>query len=274
MTEPAPWSDFNAFEAAGWERAAAGYDAFLGPIARQFDTSLLDASGITAGRDLLEIGCGAAHLAAQAAARGARSAGIDVADSMLQLARTAHPEINTHLGSAEDLPFPDHRFDAVVGHLVILHLSRPELAAAEAFRVLRPGGLLVLSTWDLPVRNRFLGIMLEALDEAGAVPPSIPQGPPFFHYADDGHFIGLFRTAGFVDVSIHRLATTRSVPSSASLWNGLVDSTVRTAATLSSQPAEIRERALSALQQRIEPYATDDRYELPVSIKLASGRRP
>jgi SAM-dependent methyltransferase len=188
MTEAGAWSAFNAFEAAGWERASAGYDEFVGDIARDFDAELLDACRITGGSDLLEIGCGAAHLAAHAAERGARAAGIDVAESMVQLARTAHPEIDAHLASAEELPFPGNRFDAVVGHLVILHLGRPDRAAAEAFRVLRPGGRLVLSTWDLPVRNRFLGIMVEALNEAGATPPPIPPGPSFFQYADDTRF--------------------------------------------------------------------------------------
>jgi SAM-dependent methyltransferase len=274
MTEAGAWSAFNAFEAAGWERASAGYDEFVGDIARDFDAELLDACRITGGSDLLEIGCGAAHLAAHAAERGARAAGIDVAESMVQLARTAHPEIDAHLASAEELPFPGNRFDAVVGHLVILHLGRPDRAAAEAFRVLRPGGRLVLSTWDLPVRNRFLGIMVEALNEAGATPPPIPPGPSFFQYADDTRFTDLFRTAGFVDITIRQLAGTRPVPSSGTLWNGLVDGTVRTAAMLSSQPAEIRERARSALRRRIEPYAAVNGYDLPVSMKLASGRRP
>jgi SAM-dependent methyltransferase len=67
----------------------------------------------------------------------------------------------------------------MVGNFLMLHLGRPERAAAEFVRVLAPGGRLALTVWDLPERARFLGVLLEALAAAGASPPEdIPVGPP------------------------------------------------------------------------------------------------
>ena len=50
------------------------------------------------------------------------------------------------------------RFEAV---------GRPERVAAQAARVLAPGGALALSTWDVPERARLIGVLTEALAEAG-----------------------------------------------------------------------------------------------------------
>ena len=64
---------------------------------------------------------------------------------------------------AEELPFAERSFDAVVGNFAINHLPRPERALREFARVLAPGGGIALSTWDSPERNRFLGILVDAL---------------------------------------------------------------------------------------------------------------
>jgi len=51
-----------------------------------------------------------------------------------------------HQGSAEELPFADGQFDAVISLHLIEHLYRPEAMVREAFRVLKPGGSLILAT--------------------------------------------------------------------------------------------------------------------------------
>jgi SAM-dependent methyltransferase len=50
------------------------------------------------------------------------------------------------IGRAEDLPFPDASFDVVVCFQVLEHLDSPEQAVREFFRVLRPGGRVLLTT--------------------------------------------------------------------------------------------------------------------------------
>ena len=52
--------------------------------------------------------------------------GIDVAEAMIARARSAHPELEFRRADAHELPFPDASFDAVVGNLAVMHLSRPE----------------------------------------------------------------------------------------------------------------------------------------------------
>lgn len=56
--------------------------------------------------------------------------------------------IDFRQADAEDLPFADSSFDAVVGNLILNHLSRPEVGVNEIARVLTTGGRVALSVWD------------------------------------------------------------------------------------------------------------------------------
>jgi SAM-dependent methyltransferase len=56
-------------------------------------------------------------------------------------------DIDYRLGDAEQLPFEDGAFDAVVSTCGVMFASRPEAAAAELARVCRKGGRVALTTW-------------------------------------------------------------------------------------------------------------------------------
>ena len=103
----------------------------------------------------LDGGCGVGGLTVALQQRGARVIAVDIGE---QLARQAHRRLGCEaaVGSLLELPFPDGTFDVVLSSEVIEHTPSPEAAARELYRVLKPGGHLVLSTpnwlWQLPVR--------------------------------------------------------------------------------------------------------------------------
>ena len=178
-------------------------------------------------------------------------------------------------GDAEALAFPDASFDAVVANFLLLHLGRPERALAEFARVLAPGGGVALTVWDLPEHARFIGVLVDALAEAGAAPPAeIPVGPPIFKYSDEQEFSRLLRGAGLEDVHVQTVAFFHSEASADSLWQGLLAGTVRTSAIVVGQPEEMQQRIRAAFDRIVGQYETRGRLELPVSVKLASGRKP
>jgi ubiquinone/menaquinone biosynthesis C-methylase UbiE len=136
------------------------------------------------GEDVLDVGCGPGYLACEIATRvGPRGSvhGVDSSQSMLATAtrRSSGEHAATvyfGVGDALRLPFPDGSFDAVAATQVYEYVPDISGALAEAFRVLRPGGrLLVLDTdWDSlvwhssdPVRMRRV---LAAWDEHVADP--------------------------------------------------------------------------------------------------------
>ncbi len=236
---------------------------------------LLDAAGVHDGSRVLDVASGPGHVAAAAAERGAEVVGVDVAESMVSLARRLHPEVEFRVGDAEALAFADSAFDAVVGNFVMLHLGRPEQAAAEMSRILGPGGRVALTVWDLPERARFIGVFLDAVAAAGADPPEdIPAGPPFFRFSDEEEFAGLLRDQGLEDVATTSLAFTHTETSADALWRGLLAGAVRTSALIFRQSVEMQERIRAAFDGIVRDYEAGGTLELPVSVKLASGRKP
>lgn len=266
---------FNAFEARGWETKADGYDRFVGRVTGRFVEPLLDAASVGAGTRVLDLATGPGYAAAAASARGASAIGVDVAAAMVALAGRLHPELEFRRADAQELPFADASFDAVVGNFLILHLGRPEQGMAEFVRVLRPGGSVALTSWDYPDRARVLGIFQDAVADAGAAPPAdLPAGPDLFRFSDDAEFDALMRDEGLEERAVTTIAFTHAVPSFDELWDGFLAGSLRMAVRITSQDEETQERIRASLERVVEEYRRDGGLELPVSAKLASGRKP
>src|SRR5258708_39425822 len=119
------------------------------------------------GQHGLDVACGPGHLAAAASARGAVAHGLDFSAEMVGIARSAHPEVVVTEGDAEDLPYPDSTFHAVVSSFGIHHVPRPELALAECWRVLKPGARIAFTVWATPEENTAWSLGFDAVDRHG-----------------------------------------------------------------------------------------------------------
>ena len=132
----------------------------FGPLAATYDelrpadagwlelAELLIAEGDLLGGRVLDVGCGTGRLAAELGQRGARVWGVDPSPEMLAVARAKAPSgAGFKRGRAERLPFRDGWFDRVVYALAV-HLVDRTAAFAEARRVLAPGGLVVVASFE------------------------------------------------------------------------------------------------------------------------------
>ena len=108
---------------------------------------------LSSGSRVLDIGCGSGATVSLLRERGFEAFGIDI-----ELASDAPPELIC--ADAAALPFPDGDMDAVFFECSMSKIDRPDIALAEACRVLKPGGTLVVS--DLFTRGEareFSGIL-------------------------------------------------------------------------------------------------------------------
>jgi len=150
-------------------------------------------TGLLAGADVADLGCGTGGLMQGVAPVAASVAGVDREPEMLAAARTrlaAYPRVTLHQGELEDLPLENASVDVAFLVLVLHLVSVPARVLAEAARILRPGGRLILL--DLRPHDRheyresmghlwpgFEPDLLEGwLDEAGFCRASYHPLPP------------------------------------------------------------------------------------------------
>jgi SAM-dependent methyltransferase len=244
-------------------------------VTSQLADPLLDAVGAGPRKRVLDIASGPGYVAARAAERGADAVGLDFSETMLAYARERSPAVEFVRGDATELPFPDGSFDAATCAFLLLHLGRPEAAAAETARVLVPGGRAAFSVWDAPSRSRWLGVVLDAFAAAGGVQPAdVPPGPPMFRFADDGEFTRLLADAGLVDAAVATHEFPLQLTNGDELWSGLVEGSVRVRPLILGQSPEVQLAMRSHFDELLVEFRTDDGYAVPVSVKLASGRKP
>jgi len=186
---------------------------------RYWKSWLLRAASVRKGERVLDVGCGTGVLEQSLSASRGDVVGLDLTEEMLRLAQGKRiPSLDSlYVGDAENLPFRDDSFDVVLSCYVVKYCNAP-LLAAEAARVLRRGGRLVLYDFSSPrgVYAPFLafyvygvlrifGAVLRLVDADSAFTyealPSVIQTRLW-----DETFEEILRSAGFRDVGRKRLS--------------------------------------------------------------------
>ncbi len=99
---------------------------------------------------ILDLGCGNGRCLDFLKDKKIDYTGIDNSEELIKIARKKYPQINFQVADALKLPFPDNSFDKVYSIAVLHHIPSGELRVQflkEAKRVLKPGGVLILTVW-------------------------------------------------------------------------------------------------------------------------------
>src|SRR6478672_7771072 len=148
LQNQASWdADSDAYqERHGGELADSGGVAWG---TTQIPESELRVLGEVAGKDILELGCGAAQWSIGLAKLSARPVGIDLSDRQLEHARRLMAEAGVEFplvhASAEAVPLPDASFDVVFCDHGAMSFADPYRTVPEVARLLRPGGRFAFS---------------------------------------------------------------------------------------------------------------------------------
>ena len=117
------------------------------------------------GAKVLEIGCGLGYFSERAYKLGAKVTGVDVGKNLLKISKKRVPKGIFILGSASQLPFSKESFDFVLCTEVIEHVENQRKAIEEMFRVIKKGGMLVITS-----PNRFFKPLFDFLSKIGVRP--------------------------------------------------------------------------------------------------------
>ena len=161
--------------------------------------------GDVAGKDILELGCGAARWSIELAQLGARPTGLDLTARQLQHARRLMAEAGVDFpliqASAEDVPLPDNSFDIVFCDWGAMTFCDPRRTVPEVARLLRSGGLFAFSG-ATPIQFLCLDVVTDQLtdrlihDYFGMTRLEWPDEVNF--QLPYGEWIRLFRKSGFI----------------------------------------------------------------------------
>jgi SAM-dependent methyltransferase len=137
----------------------------------------VQAADLSAGARVLDVAAGTGNAAIAAARCGCRVTASDYVTSLLERAReraaAEHLPIDVDLADAENLPYPDASFDAVVSVVGAMFAPDQEKVAAELTRVCKPGGTIALANWT---PDGFIGHMFRTVGRRVPPPPGI-RGP-------------------------------------------------------------------------------------------------
>jgi ubiquinone/menaquinone biosynthesis C-methylase UbiE len=267
---------FTRFEHEGWERVANRYDSVWASLTRQFIPLLLDSVGITRGMPVLDVACGPGYLAAAAKERGAVATGVDFAATMVAIARKMFPGISFVEGDARNLPCGDAAYDRVLLNFGILHLSRPEKACAEAFRVLKPGGKFGFTVWASPPENPGAKIVQDAIDAHADLTVELPAGPPLYLYTHSEECRTVLERVGFERSALcFRTETVEwKIPTAEYLFEAERDAGVRTAGLLARQsPARLKAISL-AIEEGVRRHARAGEFSIPMAAHIITVAKP
>ncbi len=212
---PAPIQPHNTRAAAVWSAGGRDYDRISHGISDALEHGVQRLAP-RAGERVLDLATGTGWTSRLVARQGAVVTGVDIAEGLLDAARTRAAAdglpITYQLGDAEALPFEDGAFDAVISTFGVMFVSRPEAAAAELARVVRPGGRVALTTWT---RDGNIFRMFQVMKAYMAAPPT-PAPPSPFEWGDPARLEALL--GGAFDLTLEPGTSFYREPSAEAAW--------------------------------------------------------
>jgi D-aspartate ligase len=209
---PAPRDSYFRSAASYWEKLYEDkhLTARIYQERKDLTVSWISDFPLPAGARVLDLGCGAGHTAVALAQRGYQVDALDCEQAMLDMAsrraQSAGVTLTMGIGDAHELPFEESSFDAILALGLIPWLRSPHQALREMQRVLKPGGLLVISSdnsrrftsWFDPFYNPALtplrNLVASVLRKRGWMP--MPETTPP-RMQSTGEFDGWLEQDGF-----------------------------------------------------------------------------
>jgi SAM-dependent methyltransferase len=192
-------------QGAFWADYADHFDA--GPVAYQ--PVLLEAAAVRSGETVLDVGCGAGRTSLDLApiAAPGQVTGVDLSTRMLAIARKRAVEegltnVAFERADAQVHPFPAGATDVVVSRHGSMFFADPVAAFANLARTLRPGGRMVLLTWQGIEHQEWMRAPMTILAAGRDLPLPPPDTPGPLSLADPDRVRSVLEAAGFTDVEL------------------------------------------------------------------------
>lgn len=182
---------------------------------------------------------------------------LDLAGTRLQVSNVTWRQVD-----AQNLPFEDASFDAVVCQFGAMFFPDKQAAYRETLRVLKPGGSFLFSVWDRIEANPVSQAIAEAVaQQFPDNPPRFLERTPF-GYHDTDRILGELERAGFEHIDIDEVERVTESPSSLEPAIGLCQGSPLRSEIEAGAPGRLEDvtsRAAEALAERFGPSVIENR---------------
>jgi ubiquinone/menaquinone biosynthesis C-methylase UbiE len=222
------------------------YERQMGRWSRRLAEPFLDFAGVSAGEEVLDVGCGTGSLTYAIPKRAnVRSIqGVDLTPAFIDAAKSKSSDarIDFRVADVCALPFPDATFDRVLSLLCLHFVPKTEVAVRELRRVARPGATVAAAVWDARggfVAQRIFYDTAAMVDEKGAEARAQQLTRPL---SQPEQLEAAWRSAGFENVTQSTVATRMEYSSFDDFWEPYLGGQGGAASYVSTLNEERRKR--------------------------------
>jgi ubiquinone/menaquinone biosynthesis C-methylase UbiE len=235
------WNKFSP----GWKKWDELTMDFLKPMGDEIIASIKPS-----GKDsVLDIaaGTGEPGLTIATMLQGGKVTITDLSEDMLTIARDNAEKrgiknIETAACDVCELPYADNSFDAISCRFGFMFFPDMQLAADEMRRVLKPGGRIATSVWNVPEKNFWVTAMMGTINKNMELPPPPPGAPGMFRCCKPGLMKEIFEKAGFKNISEKEVPSRLNSGTVETYWNLQTEVGAPIVAALSKADAAMREK--------------------------------
>lgn len=269
----AVYEGFAELEKYGWSGSGVvdGYVNLFSPASDLAIPALI--ADLEPGLRVLDLCCGHGNVTDAVAKAGADVVGVDFSTAMLDHARQRIPGGEFIEADAQNLPFDDNSFDAVVSNLGIIHVPDQPKALAEVRRVLRDDGKFAMTAWCGPDVSPTFQVFYGCVQKHGHPDVDVPESPNFHQFANEDMARGLLADAGFELQSLEQLDCFWELSQPDLLAEIFEKGAPRGGYLLTSQPEKNRNAIKSAVTEMVvERFQQGDVWHVPIPAALAKAK--
>lgn len=179
----------------------------------------------------------------------------------------------THVWDVDELPFSDNTFDAICCHFGFMFFPDMLLMAKEMVRVLKPGGKMAISVWNVPEKNFWFTAIAEAINKnMESASPQIGR-PGMFRCARDGLMSKLFRQAGLTNISVKEVAGKLDCITTSMYWSLMTETIVPVVALINKADEVMKEKIKREVHQTMNRRYRNGNVRIDSSALVISGEK-
>ncbi len=266
------WNKFSP----GWKK----WDTINMNFLRPFGEAIIASIQPSGNDKILDIaaGTGEPGLTIAAMLNGGTVVITDLAEDMLVIAKEnaasrGISNIETMACDVCELPFADNSFDAASCRFGFMFFPDMQLAANEMNRVLKPGGRIAVSVWDVPEKNFWVTSVMSVINRNMGLPQPPAGAPGMFRCSQPGLIKELFVNAGFKNVNEQYVASKINTGTLDTFWNMMTEIAAPIVAALSKADDALRKKIKDEVFEGISKRYTDGNIAIDAGAIVISAEK-